>query len=234
MKQSTHVTGDVLLHGSGDAYYLAPIVIGRRILPDAEQAALHEGLIAAAKETYSEAAVDVPDERHATDLGSVPTFPDGVWRERYGAAVGIWHRVPTNNILNLVEKEPVIRLRKYIAELHREVSTLAGEDVTESEFLESWIQFYKDGDRKVLHNHERYDFPFMENMWVGTYYIDDGAPDATMKYSGVLSFRIRNENYLFRPQPGLLLLWPYDLIHEVHPFYGSRHRIVINFHIRSI
>jgi Putative 2OG-Fe(II) oxygenase len=229
-----HVTHDVLLPAGGDAYYLAPIVFGRRILPESEQRALHEGLIDAAKKMYDEAVLEVPDERHAADLGSVPTFPDGVWRERYGPAVGIWHRVPTNNVLDLVQIEPIIRLRKHIHDLHREVSRLAGEAVTESEFLESWIQFYKDGDRKVLHNHERYGHPFMENMWVGTYYIDDGAPDPSMKYAGVLSFRIRNENYLFRPEPGLLMLWPYDLLHEVHPFYGSRNRIVINFHIRGV
>ena len=29
------------------------------------------------------------------------------------------------------------------------------------------------------------------------------------------------------------MLWPADILHEVHPFYGERPRIVINFNINS-
>jgi hypothetical protein len=230
----SHVTEDVLTHVHGNVYHLAPIPIGWRVLSEEEQQDFHEDLVAVARERYTDDLLDVPDERHIEDLGSVPPFPQTAWRERYGAAVGVWHRVPTNNILHLADRRPVAVLRNAIKDLHREVATEAGEEFVDTEFLESWIQFYQNGDRKVLHNHERYDHPFIDNMWVGAYYIDDGAPENDKKYSGVLSFRIRNENYLFRPVPGLLMLWPYDLLHEVHPFYGSRHRIVVNFHVRGV
>ncbi len=69
------------------------------------------------------------------------------------------------------------------------------------------------------------------HRWAGAYYVDDGAPDPSMPYSGVLSFRVRDQNYLFRPKPGLLLLWPSEILHEVHPFYGTRDRVAINFNI---
>lgn len=54
-----------------------------------------------------------------------------------------------------------------------------------------------------------------------------------MPYSGVLSFRVRNVNYFVRPAAGLLILWPADVLHEVHPFYGARERVVINFNINA-
>jgi len=98
---------------------------------------------------------------------------------------------------------------------------------------ESWVQFYKQADYKVLHNHERYGPPYPDNRWAGSYYIDDGDPDSTMPYSGVLSFRVRQVNYYVRPRPGLLLMWPADILHQVHPFYGSRERVAVNFNINT-
>ena len=52
-----------------------------------------------------------------------------------------------------------------------------------------------------------------------------------MPYSGMFSFRVRQTSYYVRPKPGLLLMWPADVLHEVAPFYGKDERIVINFNI---
>ena len=85
----------------------------------------------------------------------------------------------------------------------------------------------------MLHNHERYGPPYPQHRWSGAYYIADGTPDETMPYSGMFSFRVRGTNYFVRPRPGLLMLWPADILHEVHPFYGAERRVVINFNING-
>ena len=52
-----------------------------------------------------------------------------------------------------------------------------------------------------------------------------------MPYSGMFSFRVRLTSYYIKPKPGLLLMWPADILHKVAPFYGKSERVVINFNI---
>jgi hypothetical protein len=52
-----------------------------------------------------------------------------------------------------------------------------------------------------------------------------------MPYSGMFSFRVRQTSYYIKPKPGLLLMWPADILHKVAPFYGKSERVVINFNI---
>jgi|SRR5215510_1422425 len=218
----------------GWVQHLAPIPVLYRHLQFDDLADFNAALMRKARETYSEDILDVPDIRHLEDLGSVPTFPDTAWKEPQKPAVGVWHRVPTNSFLNITDPN-VTRLRDIIVESHRHiVDNLREEVYGSSQILENWIQFYRQGDYKVLHNHERYGEPFFQNMWVGVYYVNDGEPDSDKKYSGLLSFSVRGCNYYIRPKPGLLLMWPSDILHEVHPFYGKSHRIVINFHVRNV
>lgn len=217
----------------GEIYHLAPIPVLRTVIERDDLEEFHADLIATARRVYEEPVLEVPDERHIEDMGSVPEFPTDNWREIHKPAVGVWHRVPTNNFLDL-EAPCVAELRVLLAEYHRTIIEAVGEEeYVGTRFLESWIQFYKEGDYKVLHNHQRYDYPFYEDMWVGAYYLTDGDPDRDKKYSGLFSFNVRGESYYIRPRPGLLLIWPYDILHEVHPFYGASERIVINFHLRN-
>lgn len=214
-------------------FHLAPIPLVYCVVRDSGIDELHQDIVHTARQYITGPALDVPDERHVHDLGSVPEFPGDSWKEPRGPAVGVWHRVPTNNFLNL-DTSCVRWLRELISVKHQEVLTTGGEhSYTGTEFMETWIQFYQNGDHKVLHNHQRYDYPYVPDMWVGVYYVTDGDPDPDKKYSGLLSFSIREENYYVRPKPGLLLMWPYDILHEVHPFYGASERIVVNFHVRS-
>lgn len=216
-----------------DVFHLAPIpiVYHENQRPDLEQH--HQSLMEAARTAFSNAILEVPDERHIQDLGDVPTFSDGIWSEDQIPAVGVWHRVPTNSFLNLTNPS-VKELRGLIEDRYlNAIRTVNGTAARSAFISESWIQFYKDGDRKVLHNHERYGPPYPNDRWAGAYYIDDGEPDPSMPYSGVFSFRIRLTNYFIRPSPGLLLIWPADVLHEVHPFYGGRERIVVNFNINT-
>ena len=66
----------------------------------------------------------------------------------------------------------------------------------------------------------------------GGYYLSDGEPFADHTYSGAFVFHVRDYDYYIRPKRGMLILWPYDIVHSVTPFYGKSHRCVINFNIQ--
>lgn len=214
-----------------DIYHLAPIPVVYKRLNNVKK--LNEQLVKVAKEVFTENILDVPDERHITNLGDPITFPDEVWKETQIPAIGIWHRVPTNNYLSF-EKEPVKKIKAIIEkEYCKAIRITSNLTNIKPNISESWIQFYKNGDKKVLHNHERYGPPYPFERWAGAYYLDDGSPDPSMPYSGIFSFRVRDSNYYIKPHSGLLLIFPADILHEVHPFYGSGTRIVINFNING-
>jgi hypothetical protein len=180
-----------------------------------------------------EKVLEVPDVRHVYDMGTPPDFTHVTWSEEQLTPVGVWHRVPTNNYLDLAV-ESVHRLRGIVEERYMNALMALRAFTSEEPWIsESWIQFYKDGDYKVLHNHERYGPPYPHNRWAGAYYIDEGSPDPTMPYAGMFSFSVRNVSYFIRPRPGLLIMWPSDVLHQVHPFYGLRERIVVNFNINT-
>lgn len=233
MPARPNVHEGILYPVSGNVFHVAPVPLVYCVIRDADVDEMHRDLIRAATEHLSRAALDVPDERHVDDLGSVPEFPGDSWKEIHSPAVGVWHRVPTNNFLN-IDAPSISWLRSVISAKHEEVLDTVGEQkYTGTTFMESWIQFYRNGDHKVLHNHQRYDHPYVPDMWVGAYYVTDGDPDPDKKYSGLLSFSIREQHYYVRPRPGLLLMWPYDILHQVHPFYGATERVVVNFHVTS-
>ncbi len=218
------------LNFKDDIYHLAPIPIVYKILNNTEN--LNKQLIGIAKK-ISENILDVPDERQIEKLGNPIVFSDEVWKEDQKPAVGIWHRVATNNFLR-IDEDPVKEIKKIIEDEYAKVLQLTTiiSSIT-PEISESWIQFYKNGDSKVLHNHERYGPPYPSERWSGAYYLDDGNPDPHMPYSGIFSFRVRDSNYYIKPKAGLLLMFPADILHEVHPFYGKKNRIVINFNINN-
>jgi hypothetical protein len=219
-----------------DLFHFAPVPLIYRDLGPDEAAELNPELVEVARNTFTGPVLEVPDRRHIDDLGTAPEMADSIWSKTQPTPVGIWHRVPTNNLLD-VPADAVKRLRaiienRYLFALSATGRTEPGEQVSPA-ITESWIQFYRAGDDKVLHNHERYGPPYPRHPWAGAYYVADGDPDPSMPYAGVLSFRVRNENYFFRPRAGLLLMWPADILHEVHPFYGRSERIVINFNING-
>jgi hypothetical protein len=227
-------TPDILRSAKDDLFYMAPIPVLYRMIDVADIIVFNETLIEEARRGYPETLLEVPDRRHVEDLGSAPKFDDLTWSEEQEPAVGVWHRVPTNNFLSR-PVECVQQLRAIIEEryLFALEATESVDDLTDARpwISESWIQFYKNGDDKVLHNHERYGPPYPSHRWSGAYYLHNGDPDDTMPYSGMFSFRVRHVNYYIRPLPGLLIMWPADVLHQVHPFYGARERVVVNFNI---
>jgi hypothetical protein len=73
----------------------------------------------------------------------------------------------------------------------------------------------------------------IHNIWAGGYYIDDGKPDIYQPYSGRFEFNIRNSHYIVKPTNGTILLWPGDILHMVHPFYGDGVRKCVNFNLST-
>jgi Putative 2OG-Fe(II) oxygenase len=193
---------------------------------------LRPGLIAVAERHLTRNELDVPDVRHIDDMGMYPDLSRDLWWEEHPASIGVWHHVPTNAFLDIDELE-TRSLRDLVErEFEATIESLEGEKV-KAHLTESWIQFYRNGDYKVLHNHERYGSASLPHAWVGAYYIDDGEPDESMPYSGVLSFALGTTRYLIRPRAGLLVMWPAAVLHEVHPFYGQHDRVVVNFNIAA-
>lgn len=101
---------------------------------------------------------------------------------------------------------------------------------------ESWMQYYDPhgGRGHNAHNHCRWkpgeDSP---TSFSGGYYISDGNPILDHPYSGVFTFHIRGAAHFIRPKTGMLIIWPFDIVHSVKPFYGHNHRVVINFNIHN-
>ena len=110
---------------------------------------------------------------------------------------------------------------------------LVGEDGL---ITESWLQYYEPtkGRGHNAHNHNRWQYEEEKpKMYSGGYYLSDGEPHPDHPYSGVFAFHIRGEKHFVRPKEGMLLIWPHDIIHSVEPFYGKKHRAVINFNIQA-
>lgn len=236
-------------------HYVAPVPVWYQVLTseDVNQdlSAFNEKLKEIAHEYYQKWQVEVPDEKHLCKS----VFPKHLLKEftekksfvqQCDPAEGKWHSVPTNNFLNI--EEPEVKLLKSLVlksyesalkEFYQTLDTFVL-DYSLSQWMqthspnidESWIQFYQNGDYKVLHNHLRYGFdPKFQHIWAGGYYIQDGKPDPYQPYAGKFSFRIRDFNHYIKPEAGLIMLWPGDILHEVHTFYGEEERVCINFNL---
>jgi hypothetical protein len=140
--------------------------------------------------------------------------------------------VPMNHFLE--EDDPAVakllsKIREAVAWMGKRLRAKA-----EARISSSWVQTYGSGDWHVPHNHARgagigKHGEYQE--WSGAYYIDDGDPDPARAYSGVLSFQVHGTLFHVKPRPGLLLLWPSHLFHQVNPFHGSRRRVMISWNL---
>ena len=114
--------------------------------------------------------------------------------------------------------------------------SLVGDKDCKPVITENWMQYYHpaDGRGHNAHNHNRWQHSEEKpKMYSGGYYLNDGKPHPDHPYSGAFSFHVRGAKYFIRPKAGMLLIWPHDIIHSVEPFYGKKHRAVINFNIEA-
>ncbi len=90
----------------------------------------------------------------------------------------------------------------------------------------AWANINRKADSNVSHNHE-------DALFSGCYYLK--AENNRELKNGGISFFKKNENKnlmaTFSPEPGDFLLFPSDMIHNVHPYHGEDHRVSIAFNI---
>ena len=149
--------------------------------------------------------------------------------------IGSRFHVPPNDFLDFNNSDVEIIERRIIMGFKTLIHSLDVTSTAIPEITESWLQYYEPtkGLGHNAHNHNRW-HPSEEKplMFSGGYYLSDGEPVKDHPYSGAFSFHIRGGKYYIRPEAGMLLIWPHDIIHSVEPFYGKSHRAVINFNIQ--
>ena len=142
---------------------------------------------------------------------------------------------PPNNFLNIEHEVIKIIKRRIFNGFYHLLDSLDVKYEKNARITESWLQYYDpySGRGHNAHNHCRWNHGEATNlMFSGGYYLCDGDPIADHPYSGVFSFHVRGMKHYIRPKKGMLIIWPYDIIHSVEPFYGSKERAVINFNIQ--
>ena len=87
-----------------------------------------------------------------------------------------------------------------------------------------------------MHNHPNW-------VWSGVYYVTSGEPDPGVPENGKLELLdprtvvtsvkglISRERPLIEPKPGMMVVFPSYLNHQVHPFIGKGERISIAFNV---
>ncbi len=106
--------------------------------------------------------------------------------------------------------------------------------------IEGWANVNRDRSYNTPHNHSN-------AIWSGTYYVAPGEPQGGNKFNGMLEFldprygfKLTNtegksvdDHCLVKPLPGIMVMFPGWLVHQVHPFHGDGERISIAFNILS-
>lgn len=109
-------------------------------------------------------------------------------------------------------------------------------DVRGKLHLAAWANVCSTGHYHTVHAHSN-------SMWSGVYYVSMSSPPPRQPRSGVIEFldprdcagaiaypgNVFGENIPFRPEPGMLLVFPSWLKHYVHPNAGPEERISISF-----
>jgi hypothetical protein len=150
--------------------------------------------------------------------------------------IGSRYFVPPNDFLVRKEKS-VLTIRERIEDGYKDMLNKLNFGHNNNPIItESWMQYYEptSGRGHNQHNHCRWN-PNEETelSFAGGYYLSDGDPIADHPYSGVFTFHVRGFSYFVRPKKGMLIIWPYDIVHSVKPFYGKSYRCVINFNIQD-
>ena len=223
-------------------YHLAPVPVYMQVFDDDD---LHkyvynlglESLNPAQKQMGQELPEQYDSERQK--WYDLPSDTQEQWVE-YDEQIPIGSRFysPPNDFLE-TEDDAVKVLTDRIHIGFRYLQNNLGNKVKESKITESWMQFYDpySGRGHNQHNHcrwQREEAGIKTQMFSGGYYLSDGDPIKDHPYSGVFAFHLRGHQYMIRPKKGMLIIWPYDIVHSVKPFYGKTHRCVINFNIQTV
>ncbi|HEX4588369.1 MAG TPA: TIGR02466 family protein [Gemmataceae bacterium] len=151
------------------------------------------------------------------------------------ANVGGWHS--RADLLDWPLPE-VGALKGWITEAvnHMVATVTEGRPVRGSYGISAWANVARTGNYHRIHNHPR-------SAWSGVYYVEIGAADPKHPLAGVLELcdpRPFTEmvsspgdpfgkRVIFRPEPGMMVLFPSWVYHFVNPFQGTGERISIAF-----
>jgi uncharacterized protein (TIGR02466 family) len=104
--------------------------------------------------------------------------------------------------------------------------------------LNAWANINRQGDFNQTHTHPG-------ATWSGVYYVDHGESNPDAKGTAIHLFDpnpartniffpdLSASSVLFRPDPGLMILFPSYVPHGVLPHQGDRPRISIAFNVRK-
>lgn len=91
----------------------------------------------------------------------------------------------------------------------------------------SWFNVSVKGSYNAPHTH-----PFSEIS--GAYYIRTEDPPPEYPFSGRIDFYYEGGDTHYFPTPGTLILFPSNMLHFVHPYYGSGQRISLSFNLNNV
>lgn len=225
-----------------DIYHLAPIPVYMKQFDDDP---LHDAVYELGKSLLDDKqklmGQELP-EQYDTERQKWYDYPDDYtdqWVE-YDEQIPIGSRFfsPPNDFLK-TETHKVDIINSRIKDGFKQLCSSIGKEITDSTITESWMQYYDpySGRGHNQHNHcrwQREEAAIGTQMFSGGYYLSDGEPLKDHPYSGVFTFHVRGQQHMIRPKKGMLIIWPYDIVHSVKPFYGKSHRCVINFNIQNV
>ena len=219
-------------------FHLAPIPVYQRIFDDVLTDKVYQLGLDTLTDTQKRMGQELPQQY---DIERQSTYEisydrEDQWVEDHEfPPIGSRFYTPPNDFLNNEDSDVQI-IRRRIEGGFLQLLKSIGKQVQDKPVItESWLQYYDpfSGRGHNAHNHCRWHHSEAKPiMFSGGYYLSDGDPIKDHPYSGVFSFHIRGMKYYIRPKKGMLIIWPYDIVHSVEPFYGSKHRAVINFNIQ--
>ncbi|MCH9671299.1 MAG: hypothetical protein K0U93_07615 [Gammaproteobacteria bacterium] len=154
--------------------------------------------------------------------------------------VGGWHSKPD---LFAWDEPTVGVLLGWIGKSVKQMTDYGNQGIASRSTIDTvgWANVCRTGDYHRTHMHPGHD-------WSGVYYVDAGAASASYPNSGIIEFLDPRAgvNLLdtpgkpysgvvhFRPESGMLLLFPSWLGHFVNPYHGVGERISIAFNVRMV
>lgn len=234
---------DIPLHKTGkeDFYFLAPVPVYMKVFDDHD---LHDYVydlgFKQLNDKQRQMGQELP-EQYDTERqlgGGYMQDNRDMWVE-YDEQIPIGSRffTPPNDFLKTDDEKVKTIVNRIESGFTYLLDTL-GKKYDKTKITESWMQFYDpySGRGHNQHNHcrwKRSEAGVNDQMFSGGYYLSDGDPIKDHPYSGVFAFHLRGQQHMIRPKKGMLVIWPYDIVHSVKPFYGKTHRCVINFNIQN-
>lgn len=219
-------------------YFLAPIPLYQRVFDDNISDKVYKLGLETLSPEQKRMGQELPNQfdKERQSRYTVNYNRQDQWVENHELPpIGSRFFTPPNDFLNVEDENVRIIKRRIKGGFYQLLDSIGINYNKSAEITESWLQYYEptSGRGHNAHNHCRWHHEEARPiMFSGGYYLSDGDPIKDHPYSGVFAFHVRGMKHYIRPKKGLLLIWPYDIVHSVEPFYGKTHRAVINFNIQ--